>query len=293
MANRSLADFIRELIDSERMILPLHPGVARQVSVCLAGEGTDATRLWSLVGQEPALLCGLFRAANSSFFAGLERTVSIREAVARLGSDKAVQVIHSTFLASASRRQGPLLPRYLPALWRHALGCAVGPRWLAVRCACQAQAEQAYLAGLLHDIGKYFLLAAFEESLLSGEFEGQIADPLVMEVLTTMHTEQGVRLLREWHLAEGYVNAVADHHGDRFDSRDTLVALVRLANKGCHKLGLGLARAPDLLLSTCAEAQFLGIDEIALAELEIMLEDRFLIEQGPFAADQPSVEPPR
>jgi hypothetical protein len=54
-----------------------------------------------------------------------------------------------------------------------------------------------------------------------------------------------------------------------------MVILVKLANNGCHKLGLGLTERPDIILPTTGEAQFLGIDEIALAEFEIMLEDRF------------------
>ncbi len=52
--------------------------------------------------------------------------------------------------------------------------------------------------------------------------------------------------------------------------------MVKLANKGCRKVGLGLEHHPELVLPTTGEAQFLGIDEIALAEYEIMLEDKFL-----------------
>jgi hypothetical protein len=49
-----------------------------------------------------------------------------------------------------------------------------------------------------------------------------------------------------------------------------------LANLGCRKLGLGLENSPELVLPTTAEAQFLGVDEISLAEFEIALEDQFL-----------------
>ena len=53
--------------------------------------------------------------------------------------------------------------------------------------------------------------------------------------------------------------------------------LVRLASLACRKLGLGSPAEVDLVLPTTAEAQALGLDEIALAELEIMLEDRLLL----------------
>jgi type IV pilus assembly protein PilB len=88
---------------------------------------------------------------------------------------------------------------------------AVGARWLAIRCGYQGLSEQAYLAGLLHDIGKHLLIAALKEIVRCGEFGIKLADSLVVEVLATMHIEQGVRLLEEWNLAKTYQDVVADH----------------------------------------------------------------------------------
>jgi HD-like signal output (HDOD) protein len=278
MANRPFTDVIRELSIADHVSLPFHPGLAREIPACLAAEGPDSKRLWSLTGQDPALLCHLFRAANAFFFAGLPRTVFIEEAVNRLGSDKAAEIITQVCLTGRQHNQGPLLLRYLPDLWRHARGCALGARWLAIRCGYRELSGQAYLAGMLHDIGKHCLLAAMEEGGRCGTVDTTLPAQLVVEVLATMHIEQGTRLLEQWGLAEIYINTVADHHDDRNEPRDSLIALVKLANNGCRKLRLGLLRTPELVLSTSAEAQFLGIDEIALAEFEIMLEDRFLIE---------------
>lgn len=276
MANKSLTEIIKELVDGDRVRLPVHPGVARQVMASLAAQGPDAQKLWSLVGRDPALLCNLFRAANSSFFAGLQKTISVEEAVTRLGSSKARQVIEEVCREDVDRPQGELLNRYMPSLWQHAQGCALGARWLANRCGYQNISEQAYLAGLLHDIGKQFLLAALQEITSDSEFAMTLSGQLVQEVISTMHAEQGLRLFDEWNLPEVYREVVASHHGEELDTQNILVALVKLANKGCRKVGLGLTMQPDIVLPTTAEAQFLGIHEIVLAEFEIMLEDQFL-----------------
>lgn len=276
MANKSLAEMIKEMVDADRVRLPVHPKLARQVTACLEAEGPESKQLWSLVSYDPALLCNLFRAANSSFFAGLQKTLSIQDAVTRLGSVKAAQVIEQACREGEGCPQGELLPRYMPSLWQHAQGCALGAKWLALRCGYQGIADQAYLAGLLHDIGKQFLLAALEEIASCGEFGITLSRQLVQEVLTTMHAEQGLRLFEDWNLPEIYKEVVADHHVEELDTQNTMVALVKLANKGCRKLGLGLTKQSDIVLPTTGEAQFLGIDEIALAEFEIMLEDRFL-----------------
>jgi len=276
LANKSLAEVIKEMIDADRVRLPVNPKLSRQVTACLATEGADSPQLWELVGHDPALICNLFRAANSSFFSGLQKTLSIEEAVTRLGSDKASQIVERACREGEVGPQGELLPRFMPSLWQHAQGCALGAQWLANRCGYQGIADQAYLAGLLHDIGKQFLLAALEEVTSCDEFGVTLSDQLVLEVIATMHVEQGLRLFEEWSLAEVYKEVVAYHHDAELGTQNILVALVKLANKGCRKAGLGLDRHPDLVLPTTGEAQFLGIDEIVLAEFEIMLEDQFL-----------------
>lgn len=275
MTSKPLAEIIREMVDADRVRLPVHPGLAKKLTTCLAAEGPESRQLWTLVKQDPALICTLFRAANSSFFAGLPKTASIEEAVTRLGVGKAAQVIELACREEEGRPQERLLPRYMPRLWQHAQGCALGARWLANRCGYQGLCDQAYMAGMLHDVGKQYLIAAMEVISSCGEQGIALSEPLVKEVLTTMHIEQGMRLFEEWNLAEAYKEVVADHHDEELDTRNIVVALVKLANKGCRKVGLGLDRSPDIVLPTTGEAQFLGVDEIALAEFEIMLEDQF------------------
>jgi HD-like signal output (HDOD) protein len=263
--------------DADRVRLPVLPEIARKVALCLATKDHDEKRLWALVGQDPALLCNLFRAANSSFFTGLQKPLSIEEAVTRLGFEKACQVIEQACREGGEGcPRGELLSRYMPSLWQHAQGCAVGAHWLAIRCDYQTLAEQAYLTGMLHDIGKQFLLVALEEIASCGEFGMALSEELVQEVISTMHVEQGLRLFEEWNLPEIYKEVVSEHHNDELDQKNILVALVKLANKGCRKVGLGLTKHPDIVLPTTGEAQFLGVDEIVLAEFEIMLEDQFL-----------------
>jgi HD-like signal output (HDOD) protein len=278
LANKSLTGVIKELVDADRVRLPVNPGISREFSACLAEQDPEAQQLWTLVGRDPALLCNLFRSANSSLFDGLPKTISIEEAVTRLGSSKAAKVIERACHEGEGGPRGKLLPRYMPSLWQHAQGCAVGAKWLAVRSGFQGLADQACLAGLLHDIGKQFLLAAMEEVSSSGEFNMPLSEHLIQEVMLTMHVEQGLRLFDDWNLPETFRQVVADHHTEELEAQNVVVVLVRLANKGCRKLGLGLEKNPDIVLPTTAEAQFLGISEIALAEFEIMLEDRFLSE---------------
>jgi len=276
LANKPLTEIIKEMAEADRVHLPVHPDIGLHVSKLLSAETFDVKELRWLIGRDPGLLCNLFRAANSSFFAGLHKTLSIEEAITRLGQNKTRQVLVQACQESGRASKGKLLPHYMPRLWLHSQACAAGSRWLANRCGYQNLADQACLAGLLHDVGKQFLLAALEEIAVSGQFSMTLSSQLINEVMTTMHVEQGMRLFEEWNLPEIYMEVVSEHHDIEFDTQNIIVALVRLANLGCRKLGLGLEKAPELVLPTTAEAQFLGIDEISLAEFEIALEDQFL-----------------
>lgn len=280
MPDRSLTEALHDLVDADKIRLPAHPAIVAHVldqSIPLE----NLEQIKCLCASDPALACHLFRAANSSFFMGLNQTRSFDQAITRLGQDQARDVLRQVCLTNQTGERDALTRRYLPPLWQHAVGCAIGAEWLADRCGYQGLAQEAYLAGLLHDIGKLFLLASLQEIAACDHSTLPLSDQIIHEVMATMHVEQGLRLAAAWNLPEDFANVISRHHEATQGNQNITLALVKLANKGCCKIGLGWKQDRTLVLPTTAEAQFLGIDEIALAEYEIMLEDRF------FDADYP------
>lgn len=79
--------------------------------------------------------------------------------------------------------------------------------------------------------------------------------------------------MRRWNLLEKYCEIARQHHADEFDPKNLLLALVRLANKTCWKLGTGLVKESLLILSATPESEVLRLSEVDLANLEIFLED--------------------
>jgi HD-like signal output (HDOD) protein len=79
--------------------------------------------------------------------------------------------------------------------------------------------------------------------------------------------------MAHWNLPEKYSLIARDHHQEEFDGNNLLLALVRLADLSCCKLGIGLDEDPSIVLVAAAEAETLHISEVDLARLEIMLED--------------------
>jgi hypothetical protein len=64
-----------------------------------------------------------------------------------------------------------------------------------------------------------------------------------------------------------------DHHKDALDSENYLALTVRLANKTCNKLGIGLRQDSGTVLVATDEANELHLSELDIAKMEIMLED--------------------
>jgi HD-like signal output (HDOD) protein len=88
-----------------------------------------------------------------------------------------------------------------------------------------------------------------------------------------MHEEVGYNLMRSWSLPEAYATIAKQHHSAEFDSTNTLLVVVRLANEACRKVGKDFREHAEISLISCPEVQVLGIKEITLAELEIVVED--------------------
>lgn len=275
MADQPLTVLISTALAAGPLPLPVHPRVAAQAAAMLGQGHPSAAALTALAASDPVLAGSLLRAANAAFYAGLPKTRRLAAALDRIGLEAARAVIAAACHDGQRACRGPLPERYLTPLWQHALGCALGARWLAERCGYPGLAGPAHLAGLLHDIGKWLLLASLAELSADGRGGSELGAGLVEEVMASMHVELGRQLVSEWQLPDELAGAVACHHEAELDGLALVVVLVRLANLGCRKVGLGWLRDPGLVLPTTAEAQFLNLDEIALAEYEIMLEDRF------------------
>jgi HD-like signal output (HDOD) protein len=222
--------------------------------------------------RDQALAAEVLRTANSAFFGGLSETNTISKAIARIGLQQLTKVVFMASERSKYQARDPLLQPMVQAIWLHATASAMAADWLTRRRST-AQHEEAFLGGLLHDIGELVLLRALDEFRSSEGSNFTLSVELVDEVLTSAHTDVGFNFLKQRRIPEVYCGLARDHHKEAFDPRDTLMVMIRLADLAVRKLGLGLLADPSLALANSPEAACLDADEIMFAELEIMLED--------------------
>jgi putative nucleotidyltransferase with HDIG domain len=165
-------------------------------------------------------------------------------------------------------------------LWIHSVACALGAKWIAKECRLPSKMNEAFFAGLLHDIGKAFLLMAIADLKKSGQMDENVPQSFIEEVLDTLHQSLGAQLLKNWNLPEIYCTVAEHHHDESMDGQDIVLPMVSLANKVLAKAGIGIMHTPDIDLATSPEAIQLDLSEIKVAELELTMEDYVEFRRG-------------
>lgn len=268
----SLLEQALAFAEERQITLPVFSDVALKVQKASREERYDISEIERAIESDPALVAEVLRAANSAFFGGLSEVSSIRAAVLRLGLQRVANLV---FLASEKSRYNarhPEIAGLMRDLWHHASACALAAEWISRKVRFPQHGETVFIGALVHDIGKLFLLRVLDDMAREPEYAA-VSPELIREMLDNAHAEVGHRLLVSWHLPEVFQTIVRDHHVEVPDPANIPLQIVRLANHACNKVGIGLRPQPDLVLGAVREAATLGMSEIAIAELEIILED--------------------
>ncbi len=271
--DRPFKEIIEEYLASNETQLPPFDKTAFQIQQEITKSEPSIKKVESLVEVDQALTAQMLKMANTAFFRGLSKVETVRDAIVRLGLQQVSQIVLLVTQKKIFTSDDVYIQELMEKLWRHSVGTAIGSSWLAKKCGYHQLTNQAFVAGLLHDIGKLFLLTVIE---LVRERQSSDFDPskaFFVDVMENLHTEQGYELTQKWNLPEGYCVIARDHHLDDFDGRNVLLLIVRIVNKACNKMGIGMEEPTEQILATTPEAASLGLSEVDLAELEIMLED--------------------
>lgn len=268
----SIVDVVARTIASGKSRIPVLDQTTARAHAMLAEGSPDPGELERLVETDPALTSGVLRVANSSFFRGLEPVVGIHEAIVRLGARKVCQLVVMMSQQRSFQVHDPKLRKMAALLWKHSVACGLGAEWLARRLKLGAVEHEAMLAGLLHDVGKLFVIIVID-NLKRARPGFDPPEDLIAEVAQTLHCAHGETLMKAWSVPAVYQDVVRRHHDDEIDESDLLLLTVRLADTVCNRIGLALVPDPTLEPAATVEAQVLRASEVLLAELEVTLED--------------------
>lgn len=194
--------------------LPVSPRLYTQIAALLADEHVSLDDAARVLRQDMAVCAKLLQLVNSAFFGASRPIAQIDEALMHLGLGTIQRIVLGIELFSGDHKLGPQLPaRFLDELQRHAVatGCIASSLMDT-----KQQKEGAFVAGLLHDIGKLVLAMLSPDRLArAGAVMDDAANPMYSvetALYGTSHAEVGAYLLGIWGLPEFIIEAVANHH---------------------------------------------------------------------------------
>jgi putative nucleotidyltransferase with HDIG domain len=199
IANHDLDDAIKKL--------PVLPVAAQRALRLLLQEDWNASDLESVAASDPALAAQLVNAANSWVYGSRHRIATLSHAVAYIGAGQAARILYAASIK-------PLFAsRALHEVWHHSLDAAQFAHDLGK--AVSIDPQEAFLAGLVHDIGRLAI------AILPAEYQTRSArlaeigceTHLIERTLCGMsHAQIGAMALKVWGFPEHFIEAVEFHH---------------------------------------------------------------------------------
>jgi putative nucleotidyltransferase with HDIG domain len=192
--------------------LPSVPSTYVELVAAAARPDSNMADLAAIVERDPAMTVKVLQLGNSAFFGTTQRMASIQQAMGFLGVETLKGLILDAQVFSAFEKQ-PVSGFSIELFQKYSLSVA---RLAKKLLRDPKQSQEAFTAGLLHDLGKMVLAVQHPELFAkTHEKMAQTGEPLYLvenTMLGVTHAEVGASVLASWGLPFAVVEAVAYHH---------------------------------------------------------------------------------
>jgi len=216
------------LASVEQVSLPVVPQVLLKLLNAVAAEGATYEQLGGIVSQDAALCLRMLAAANAVEVSADSKAYSLQDRLARLGLGLIKSVATGLSARQVFDRMSGDARCDLQGYWAHSLLVAELARLIALESG-YVNNDEAYLAGLLHDVGELALVAGVPDyaALLSLNPDEATLPEFEMRLLGATHATVGAWLIDRARLGAEVVDAVLfHHHGAREISESTLLCRI-------------------------------------------------------------------
>jgi len=238
---------LQKVINSLSSLSPM-PETYLEIKKCLSHINTVSTEcLAEIIEQDASVSAELLRWANSSFFGQMHKVDTIERALMILGMDiiEGLILSHAVF-GQLSSDQQKVQGFSLKAFQTHSLACAILSKLLVTKLAHMdpKDADRAFTAGLLHDVGKLveqrYLTEKFIVAVDAAHENKTLLVDAEYQILETTHEEIGRHLAEWWSMPSFLVNTIRWHHNPKMCKADQpVVQAVHMADVLVQKFGIG------------------------------------------------------
>ncbi len=228
-------------------LLPSLPESYNNVRSCITSDDVDIEKMAEYIGQDIALTSVLLRWANSALFGQRFQVDTIKKAIIVLGTDIVENLILSEAVNSAITTNKIDIKGFdLAQLKKHSMATACLSRLLikSIYPADSMRHDRAFVAGLLHDIGKLvaasFFTDKFEHAISFAKQQKISLSEAERHLYATDHAELGGFLAEWWALPPFIVNAIYWHHAPQNTPiEQDIIAAASTANLLSYELNYG------------------------------------------------------
>jgi HD-like signal output (HDOD) protein len=238
----SFVERLAQDLRDERLELPAFPEAVVRIQRALQSPDTRTDDIVRILSSEPALAARLLRMANSAEFRRTDQEITdLRTAVTRMGFNM-VRSVAVAFAMRQLRRKdtySPAAQRELEQAWEESLAASAACYVIAKRFT-RLNPDQALLTGLLHVLGRLYIIMRAKDS-------PELGDGEMREIIAGWHASIGKAILETWGLPEALQHAV--EHQDELDTEqagDVSLTDVLIAGKLLAKGETDGAKFPAL-----------------------------------------------
>ena len=250
---------IETLVDTK---LPPSPGGIMRLTTVLRDFNAPTSRIAEAINYEPSLVTRILRLANSPIYALEKNIATIQQAIGTVGTvvihDIVMMELTSTTFATAIYNS-PNVKK----IWKHSLAVALLSRELSKTLKIRGT-EEAFICGLLHDIGKIMLLIHDAEGFSTLPEDCSESEMLRSESerYGYNHEEVGALVARRWGLPDEVCLSILHHHDPSQSDQPMLVThIVDVADTIANIRGVGVRSENESKLTHSESVMKLGFTE--------------------------------
>lgn len=215
--------------------------------------------------QDVAISSTLISVSNSAYYRGITENKNLGQAIGRLGLRITKRYVDAICNRSLYATKNKKFLVFLEELWKHSLACAYACQILDDSLALDLDSD-AFTMGLLHDIGKLFLLQIMGDLQLKKKIGDQVEDSELLNTANMHHAKFGAALLKKWKFSESLTRIVSYHNNlETADSISNELWVVHFGNLMAKSMGfsldyIGEAQQQEIDLQDTESARHLGLD---------------------------------
>jgi len=249
------------------------PTVVAKLIKIIEDPNSKVEEVMKVISEDQAMVTNILKMVNSAYYSLSKKITSLSQAIVIIGFYNLKQLVIGTSVVNLFLDEGDS-EFSREEFWRHSVATASTARLISKNIK-YPYPEEAFVGGLIHDIGKLileqYLHTEFMKALEYGEKNHIALVKAEEEIIGINHAEVGGYIAKKWGLPQTYVDVLSNHHKSVFqnknltDAQKKLITIVRVSNNFVKKKRIGESGNKVITSLTPNYLNFLGI---TLGEIE-------------------------